>query len=247
MNTKLVSTLVIAILLPLAAPLALRAQDPVAVAGAELAIPFGAVAGQLAATNDFLIFIGDERKDAAFAIRRANIRKVSVAADVLTIETVQAINSGTVFNFKISNGEVSKMAEWARGNAPTSMPAGSASAALAASATATGAGAAMEKMAPAADEGPLFSYNAQHKHTFGSCTGKLDVFEDRMSYDSLDDVSHSEQWQLQGIKEIERKNPYKVVIKPFVGSKQTLELVSGGMSSSDFQTIQRLISKQRRP
>jgi len=246
MKTNLFSTLIVATLL--LAPLALRAQVPVAVAGAELAIPFGSVAGQLAATNDVFIFIGDERKDASFAIRRANIRNVSVAGDVLTIETVEAVNGGTMFNFKISGGEVSKMSEWARGNAPTAMPAGAASAALAASATATGGGAVMEtKGLSATNQEPLFSYDAQHKHTFGSCTGKLDVFEDRMSYDSLDNVSDSEQWQLQGIKEMERKNPYKVVIKPFVGSKQTLELVGGGMSSSDFQEIQRLISKNRRP
>ena len=244
MNVKLFSTLMGATLM-LASPL-LRAQVPVAVAEAELAIPFGAVAGQLAATNDVFIFIGDERKDASFAIRRANIRDVSVAGEVLTIETVEAVNGGTVFNFKITDGEISKMSEWARGNAPTSMPAGAASAALAASATASGAG-AVATAAKAGAEAPLLSYDAQHKHTFGSCTGKLDIFEDRMSYDSLDNVSDSEQWQLQGIKEMERKNPYKVVINPFVGSKQTLELVGGGMSSSDFQKIQRLISQQRRP
>lgn len=247
MNTKLFSLLTGAALL--LAPLALRAQVPVAVAGAELAIPFGAVTGQLAATNDVFIFIGQERKDASFAIRRANIRDVSVDGDILTIETVEAVSGGTVFNFKITDGEASKMAEWARGNAPASMPAGAATAALAASATSVSGGAPTTGARAAADEKrePLLSYDAQHKHTFGACTGKLDIFEDRMSYDSLDDVSHSEQWQLQGIKEIERKNPYKVVIKPFVGGKETLELVGGGMSSSDFQTIQRLISKQRRP
>src|SRR5690606_26194472 len=102
-------------------PSALRAQVPVAVAGVELAIPFGSVPGQIAATNDVFIFIGDERKDASFAIRRGNIRNVSVAGDVLTIETVEAVNGGNNFNFKVTDGEASRMAEWARGNAPTSM------------------------------------------------------------------------------------------------------------------------------
>jgi hypothetical protein len=180
-------------------PSTLRAQVPVAVAGAELAIPFGAVPGQIAATNDVFIFIGDERKDASFAIRRGNIRNVSVAGDVLRIETVEAVNDGTMFNFKITDGEASKMAEWARGNAPTAMPAGAASAALAASAApAAGRGAPR-----ANDSGPKFTYQAQQKRRMGSnSTGKLEIYEDQIRYDSLDNVDRSRQWQLQEIKEI---------------------------------------------
>jgi hypothetical protein len=231
----------------LAQPTALPAQVPVAVAGAELAIPFGAVTGQIAATNDVFIFVGDERKDASFAIRRGNIRNVSVAGDVLTIETVEAVNGGTSFNFKITEGEASKMAEWARGNAPTSMPAGAASAALAASA-APATGAAGRGAPRAGDSGPKFTYQAQQKRRMGSnSTGKLEIYEDQIRYDSLDNVDRSRQWQLQEIKEIKRKNPYKVEVNPFVGSKETFDLIGGGMSSADFQEIRAMISKQRRP
>lgn len=232
----------------LSLPAALQAQLPVAVAEAELAIPFGAVPGQLAATNDVFIFLGAERKDASFAIRRANIRNVSVEGDVLTIETVEAINGGTMFNFRVTDGEVSRMAEWARGNAPTSMPSGAASAALAASATKTAPAAGAEKALKPKDEDPKFTYQAQQKQLLGSdSTGTLEIYEDQLRYDSLDNVDRSRQWQLQEIKEIKRKNPYKIVISPFVGSKETFDLVGGGMSSSDFQAIRTLISRQRKP
>ncbi len=243
-----IATFVLAVA-ALTLPPTLGAQVPVAVAGAELAIPFGAVAGQIAATNDVFIFIGDERKDASFAIRRGNIRNVSVTGDVLRIETVEAVNDGTVFNFKITDGEASKMAEWARGNAPTSMPAGAASAALAASAApARGVVAAVREGQAGKDEGPKFSYQAQQKRRMGSnSTGKLEIYEDQIRYDSLDNVDRSRQWQLQEIKEIKRKNPYSVEINPFVGSKESYDLIGGGMSSADFQEIRAMISKQRRP
>ena len=220
---------------------AIQAQLAVESAQAELAIPFGSAAGNITAAGDVLTFVPADSAAGAFAIRRANIRNVSVTQDVLTLETVEAINGSNTFNFRLLSGDVSRMAEWARGNA-LSTP-------MAAPGVAPAAGGASSSRSTAgAGSGLELTYQAKHGHRFGSgCTGQVRVRGDRLSYDSTDNLDHSRQWQLKEIKEFKRKNPYKIVIDPFVGGKYDLDLIGGGMSSKDFQAVTGAISEARKP
>jgi hypothetical protein len=235
MNTKLFSTLMAAALL--AAPLALRAQAPVEAAEAELAIPFGAASGHIAVAEDLLLFLNSERSDASFAIRRENIRNMSVNNNVLTVETVEPVNGSNALNFRILSGDASRMARWGQAGPGASMATG----------PAAGAAGRMAETA-VADSAMQQSYQARHDHRFGGgCTGRLMISDDRMSYDSVDEIGHSRQWQLKEIKEFKRKNPYKLVIDPFVGYKYDLELIGEGMSSRAFQDVTEGITLKRKP
>ncbi|MBI1353527.1 MAG: hypothetical protein GC160_04215 [Acidobacteria bacterium] len=226
----------ICLMMVLAAP-GLQAQLPVEAAEAELAIPFGAASGQIATADDLLLFLNSERMDASFAIRRENIRNMSVNNNVLTVETVEAVNGSNALNFRLLSGDASRFSRWAQGIAPATMTSGPAAAATSASAA----------VAPKASSVEM-TYQARHNHRIGSgCTGRLLITDDRISYDSVDNIDHSRQWQLKEIKELKRKNPYKVIIDPFVGDKYELELIGGGMSSQDFQKIGSMISDSRKP
>lgn len=226
------------LIIALAAPAALQAQIPVDAAEAELAIPFGAASGQVAVAGDMLLFINAERADASFAIQRANIRNISVNNNVMTVETTEPVNGSSALNFRILNGDASNFARWGSNGAMASMATGPAAGAATRT---TDSKAAVESLIEQ-------SYQARHDHTFsGGCTGRLILSDNKVSYDSVDEIGHSRQWQLREVKEFKRKNPYKIVIEPFVGDKYDLELIGEGMSGRDFQDITEGITSQRKP
>jgi hypothetical protein len=219
-----------------AVPATVLAQLPVQAAQAELSIPFGAASGQIATAADLLLFINSERVDASFAIPRKNIRNVSVSNDVITVETVEPVNGLKALSFRIVSGDANQISRWAQAEGAGTMTAGSA--------RSSGSGRSAQAAASDIEQ----SYQARHNHRItGGCTGRLIIRSNVISYDSVDEIGHSRQWQMQEIKEFKRRNPYKISIVPFVGQNYDLELVGEGMSGAEYQQVTESITTARKP
>lgn len=219
----------------------LFAQLPVHTQKVEMSIPFGVVPGQLVTVGDLLLFIDDEKPEASFAIARSGIRNLSIAAEVLTVETVKPVRDRggerSSFNFRLTRPmDAQPFADWFK------------TAAAAAAAPAAPGEKEAEKKDAAKTEAaiPAKTYQARHTHfPRGGCNGRLVIEANRMIFESISDIDHSRQWDLKDIKEIKRSNPYSLKIVPFSGNEYNLELQGQGMDSSEFKGLVDRITSAR--
>jgi hypothetical protein len=89
------------------------------------------------------------------------------------------------------------------------------------------------------------SYQAEHDHLFGSCSGRLIITQDQISYESVTNLDHSRQWAMKDIKELNRSSPYKIEIKPFTGDDYTFRLIGNGMSSEEYANLVKRVTAAR--
>jgi hypothetical protein len=88
--------------------------------------------------------------------------------------------------------------------------------------------------------------DARHDHFItGGCNGKLILTPERLIYESVDDASHSRQWQYSDVREIHRGNPYELEIKPFSGSDYRLKLLGQALDAAVYQTVVDRVVKAR--
>lgn len=208
-----------------AAPAA--AQSPLAVTGAELAVPFGAAEGHVALVGSQLLFVAAEDARQSLAIDRADIANLDRAGDVVTIRTRRALRDTSgdrdVFRFRLA--DASGVMSWY----------GSKAAMAAAPAT----------PAPPATSAVLASYQVKHDHRLGSCQGTLILTADKMSFESLDEIDDSRQWALADIKEVDQSGAYKLKVVPFLGDTFNFELTGKGMDSGEFRRLTDRIARAR--
>lgn len=205
------------------------AQTDVVASQAELAIPFGVAKGQLALIGDKMVFLDDQDATRSFAIDRPNVAATTFSDGVLTVRTKEKIGDRAEFAFRPSDAEFPESAlSWGeRSVAPQE---------------------AAAKPSTAAD-GFRLAYDVENKRGMFSKNdrGRLIVTEERMTYESVTNVNESEQWDLKDIKEVKRKNPYKLEIIPFIGGSYTFNLLRDGMSTRDYKTITDRIAELRTP
>lgn len=212
----------------------LPAQTAIQVQEARLAIPFGAASGKVVRVGDFLVFIDDERPEWSFAISRGEVENVATEGDTLTVKTMKPLRDRTgertSFAFQLIGGAdmATGLAQWARMTA-TAAPA--------------------DTVRPVSNgAAATLNYQARHKHGLpfrGSCQGRLIVSEDRISYESVDQIEHSRQWELRDIKEFKLDNPYEIHIDLFVGDDYDFELAGKGINSTEYKTIVDRITQAR--
>ena len=98
----------------------------------------------------------------------------------------------------------------------------------------------------AVQDAVLTTYQVKHNHLpFGSCTGRLILTTDGLAYDSLDNINHSRQGELEDIKELERGYPYQLEIKPFAGRDYGFQLSGRGMDNREYKDLVERITKAR--
>jgi len=213
----------------------LGAQTDVTATKAELAIPFGVATGQLALISDNLVFIDEQDPTQSFAIERANVAEAAFADGVLTVRTKEKIRDRAEFAFRPDSPDFPDAAlSWGeRTVAPQE--------ALAAPASATET---TEKA-----DGFRFAYDVENLRGMFSKNdrGRLIVTDERLTYESVTNVNESEQWDLKDIKEVKRKNPYKLEIVPFIGGSYTFNLLRDGMSTREYKAITDRIADLRAP
>ena len=195
----------------------------------ELALPFGVAAGKLVISGDYLIFVNDTAVESSFVVPRDNVQNVNMDGGVMTIALRQPQRdpSGdrTTINFRFAPPTAADpILRWSRS-------------------------AAAARSSPAPDdhklEGQQFSYEVKHEHRIGSCSGRLIVTADKVSFESLTDINDSRQWSMKDIKEVEHKSPYKLEIKPFAANDYSFALLGTGMDNADYALLTKLIASAR--
>ena len=90
------------------------------------------------------------------------------------------------------------------------------------------------------------TYQVEHGHRpFGSCSGRLILTNSTVAYESIDNISHSRQWELRDIKELKLDNPYQLEIKPFAGNDYRFQLLGKGMDSQEYKDLVERITTAR--
>jgi hypothetical protein len=208
-----------------------QAQNTLHVAAGELSVPFGSAPGSLLTVGDYLIFVDKEHPESSFALSRADVQDLTVSERVAQIRSVTPVRDRngerTQINIKLgddSEGRV--LTEWF--GSPVRRTSES-SAKIPDTVSASG---------PEARNSNSTSYEARHDHRLlGSSRGRLIITDKSLSYESIDNLSDSRQWQFTDIKELTLSNPYEIHIIPFDGSEYKLALHGTGMDKAVFKSL----------
>lgn len=215
------TTILFLALLLMAAPTYAVSNDFEA-APARLAIAFGVADGQLLQVGDYLVFADSSEPLRSFAIPRSDVSELKASADMVTLVTRVPVGDRTTFTFRMTDAATAaRFAGWAR----------------------TSRAAAVNQ-----DSEVAFTrtYVVRQKRRMGSDSeGRLVFSGDRVSYESITDIDKSRSWTLSEIKELKRKNPYRVEISPFVGDSYTFDLVGTGLASDDYKHLADRITQLR--
>jgi len=194
-------------------------QVPVLTQKAELAVPFGTVAGYLLTVKDYLIFVDEGKPESTFAVPQGDLREFTIAEDLLTVETANPVRdrsgSRSKLTFRLSNPkEAASLIAWHK---------------------------AAPQPAPAAAQGgkdaALHTYEVKHDHRLGGCNGRLILEANRILFESITDLEHSRQWSLRDVKELKRSNPYSIRIAPFAGDTYSLQIQGQGMDGDEYRAL----------
>lgn len=190
----------------------------------EHAVPFGTVPGKLMLLGNYLVFVDEGQPESSYVVPRGGIETLTAEGPTITVVTKETVRnrSGETrrLSFRVApGGDPAPATGWfAMTTSGSSMPAAGA----ATSATKAG------------EAGP---YQARHDHRFGSCSGRLLVTDQMVSYESVDEVKHSRRWEYKSIKEVKLPNPYEIEIKAFEGDSYNLKLDGSGMDPAAFKQL----------
>lgn len=206
----------------------LWAQPSVQAQKAELAIPFGVAAGTIVLVDDYLVFVDEENLGASFALARGDVKEIRTEGEAVVVETVRPIRDRTGSRSRVSfrlSGETGSglLGAWHGRRGFAGAPAAAAE----------------------GGQGEGLTLSAAHNHRIGSCSGRLLIREDRIIYESVDNVGHSREWKLSDVKKIEQKNPYEMKVEPFRGGGYTFQLQGGGLESADFRDLVDRVARAR--
>jgi len=217
----------------------LHAQTPLMFTDAELAVPFGAVKGQLGLVAEHILFVSAENPKASLSISRADITRLERSGDVVTVVTRGQLRDADgerdTFRFRLSQS--ASLMRWYETTAPgATSPATGAPAPTATTAT------------PGAIPAPsaiLATYDAKHHHLIGSCQGTLILSDNAITYESPDRIEDSRIWKLVDIKKVEQNGVYKLKVEPFKGGSFEFELIGKAIDSSEFRQLADRIARAR--
>ena len=192
------------------------AQTEVQMHAAELAVPFGVVAGQLILVSDQLVFINTATPAESFAIDRANVRDAGREDTVVTLSLREPVLNLPELRFRLD--APTEVVDWAGR---------------------VGAGAEPTRMASSSGDTSGTTYQVKHDHMMlrGSCIGQLTIMDDRLAFESVGEINHSRQWFFAYIKEIKQDGIYKLEVSPFLGNGYDFELVGQGLNSQEFREL----------
>jgi hypothetical protein len=181
------------------------------------------VPGKLLLLGTYLVFLDEQQPETSVVISKGIIERLTAEGSAIAILTKEPVRgrSGELrtLNFRVATGgDPNVVTGWFAGGASKSAE------------TTPGS------PAPAAVTQTL-TYQARHNHRIGDCKGQLLVGADQVSYESVDDVSHSRRWEFKSIKETELPNPYELEIKPFSGGNYKLYLDGSGMDPAAYKTL----------
>ncbi len=215
--------------LGIAAPVLAQPAASGSVLAADLAVPFGTVAGRILLLDDYLVFVDDQQPETSFVVSKRIIENLSAEGSTITVRTREAVRNrsgeSTQLSFRLATGaDPAAATGWfAKGvsGTPPAAPGPATSGSAAAASVPAGS----------------TTYQARHNHLIGDCRGRLVVAPDQLIFESVSDVSHSRRWEYKSIKEISHPNPYELEVKPFSGGNYKLLLDGSGMGPAEYTAL----------
>lgn len=197
---------------------------------AELGAEFGSVPGRVVIAGDRLIFLDETQPDGSFYVDLADVQEMSPAGDVVTLQMRNPVKdrsgSRTRVAFRtLGDTDRSALANWYTNK----------TAAAGTSGTRT-----RVEGTDAAN-----TYTARRNKFMGGSRGRLVIRDDRLAYESINDVKDSREWMLTDIREVRQKSPYEIEIVPFSGDKYKLDLEGQGMANEEYQRLVDRIAQAR--
>jgi len=188
----------------------------------EHAVPFGQIQGKLILYADYLVFVDEAQPADSFVAPKSSIESLTADGAMITVQLKAAVRnrSGEVrrLSFRALDGDPGPVTSWyGSGGGAAPAPAAQASA------------------QPVPEGAKVFP--ASHNHRIGSCSGRLLITADRVSYESTDSVSHSRRWELKQIRDISLPNPYEINIRAFGESNYKLRLDGSGMDPQTYKEV----------
>jgi hypothetical protein len=189
----------------------------------ELAIPFGSVPGKLLLLGNYMVFLDEQQPELSVVVPKSAIARLAAEGATIIVNTTEPLRLRSTelraLNFRISAGGDAAVATAWYGSGATA-------ATTASSGSAGSAGAAGTAV-----------YQARHNHRIGDCKGRLLIGPDQVSFESIDEVSHSRRWNYSAIKETRLSNPYELQLTPFSGGSYKLYLDGSGMDPTAYKNL----------
>lgn len=204
--------------------MAAAAVPPGRAVAVEHAVPFGQIPGKLILYADYLVFYDEGQPADSFVAPKSSIERLDSDGTVITVQLKEAVRnrSGEVqrVSFRVLDGDPGPVTSWF-GMASAAVPAAPAQ--------------AVSSGQPAPEGAKVFP--ASHNHRIGSCSGRLLITADQLSYESTDAVSHSRRWELKQIREISLPNPYELNVRPFGEGNYKIRLEGSGMDPQTYKDL----------
>jgi hypothetical protein len=79
------------------------------------------------------------------------------------------------------------------------------------------------------------SFDVKRDKFIGSDTGRLFLTPTEVIFQSLSNPGASRRWSMAAIRELDRKNPYELKVKPYAGNEYNFKILSGsGLSTAQY-------------
>jgi hypothetical protein len=213
----------------------------------QVSVPFGVVNGRLVTSGDDLIFINDQQPQHSFVVRRDDIQNVKYEGSKATMTLSRPIRDSagerSTVNFRFQNpAAASLITSWlgssgASAQAAASQTAPYRSAQSSVQATTNGAQAQTATVTTTAPRTEVFDVK-RDRFGWRSDTGRLFITPTEVIFQSLDNPGASRRWAMAAIKEVDRKNPFELKIKPHAGNEFNFKILSGnGLSTADYVAL----------
>ncbi len=212
----------------------------------QVSVPFGVVNGRLVTSGDDLIFIDDQQPQNSFVIRRADIQNVKYEGSMATLMLSRPVRDSSgersTINFRFQNPAAASMiTSWlgsrgATAQAAAPQPAPTQPAHSSAQAASDGAQ-SQPTVTTTAPRTEVFDVK-RDRFLWRSDTGRLFITPTEVIFQSLSNPGASRRWSMAAIKEVERKNPFEIKVKPHAGDEFNFKILSGnGISTAEYVAL----------
>lgn len=196
----------------------------------ELSAAFGSVPGRIILAGDRMIFLDEQRPEGSFFLNAGDIQNVSSSEGVLTIQLARPVRDREGerqrLAFRLPDQQTeTALTTWQR--------------------SAGSMGSAARGRTETGGMAGTNTYSARWDKRFGGSNGRLVITNDKIAFESLDDVKDSREWNLADIKKIRQKGPYELELESFKDGDYKFMLSGQGMSAQDYSKLADRIAQMR--
>ncbi len=205
-------------------------------------VPFGVVHGRLVTSGNNLIFIDDQKPQDSFVIGRDDVRNVKYDGSMATLTLTRPVRDSSgersAVNFRFQNPAAASMiTSWlgSSGAGARLQPAPAGQYGVqAASVGAQGRAGTVTTTTPRTE---VFDVR-RSRALWRSDTGRLFITPNEVIYQSLSNPGASRRWAMSAIREVDRKNPFELKVRPYSGSDYDFKILGGpGLTTAEYVAL----------